>query len=374
MDCQFARLGIDMSKKQFDILKRFSLFLEKYTGRKTDIERELTRYLSQEEAEIKSQKVIRRNRLLAFLVICTVILGGASFLGKEVKKSKDIIQKQDGTMMIKRADNSYENIDLTVFGKSKEDGDEKVFNEEINITISPLRSEEPKYKENVFGKKSIAEKIKNEIRQLDRKGGNWLELPNKMEDGSPIYWKKKKEKNLFVYIIISFILMVILRQYKFFDVEISRKAAIYDTQKHLPHFTSQISLLLCSGMTFSNAFQKVMESKVGFVSKSYFYRNLYSIYIKNQKGQIEILVGLQDFAKNIAIREFMRIVNIILDNRSKGDELWIKLQKEAEILWFEQKKEMEERGRLSESKLILPLAIMLIILIIITVAPAMIDI
>ena len=50
-----------------------------------------------------------------------------------------------------------------------------------------------------------------------------------------------------------------------------------------------------------------------------------------------------------------------------------KLQAESEILWMNRKKNCEERGRLAETKLTLPLVIFLLVLIVITIAPALLE-
>lgn len=78
-------------------------------------------------------------------------------------------------------------------------------------------------------------------------------------------------------------------------------------------------------------------------------------------------------AKESGIRELMRVSNIINDNINKGVELTDKLQAESEILWLNRKKSCEEKGRLAETKMTLPLMLFLMVLIIITVAPALLE-
>ncbi len=69
----------------------------------------------------------------------------------------------------------------------------------------------------------------------------------------------------------------------------------------------------------------------------------------------------------------MRISNIISDNISKGVELTHKLQRESEILRINRKRACEERGRIAETRLTLPLTIFLLVLIVITVSPALLE-
>ena len=72
-------------------------------------------------------------------------------------------------------------------------------------------------------------------------------------------------------------------------------------------------------------------------------------------------------------RELMRISNIITDNISKGVELTDKLQSESETLWLSRKRSSEERGRLAETKLTMPLTVFLLVLVVVTVSPALLE-
>ena len=70
------------------------------------------------------------------------------------------------------------------------------------------------------------------------------------------------------------------------------------------------------------------------------------------------------------MRELLRLSNIMADNINKGSELVNKLEQEANFMWHMNKKQVEERGRIAESKLTFPMALMLIALLVITAAPA----
>mgnify|MGYP000656837785 FL=1 len=51
-----------------------------------------------------------------------------------------------------------------------------------------------------------------------------------------------------------------------------------------------------------------------------------------------------------------------------------KLKQENSLLWLARKQQSEEKGRLAETKLTLPLMILLLVLIMMTIAPAMMEI
>jgi tight adherence protein C len=92
-----------------------------------------------------------------------------------------------------------------------------------------------------------------------------------------------------------------------------------------------------------------------------------------QQTKAPLIYELKDFSKRTGISELIRVSNIIGDNINKGSSLAEKLQGESEFLWLSRKKKAEEQGRLAETKLTFPLVILLIVLIMITIAPALFD-
>ena len=63
-----------------------------------------------------------------------------------------------------------------------------------------------------------------------------------------------------------------------------------------------------------------------------------------------------------------------MENQNRGTDLWDKLAEQSEMLWEERKRAAMRKIRLSESKMSFPLGILLIALIVITAAPAMLQI
>jgi tight adherence protein C len=64
---------------------------------------------------------------------------------------------------------------------------------------------------------------------------------------------------------------------------------------------------------------------------------------------------------------------VISDNWDKGSVLAEKLEGESNLLWISRKKRAEEKGKLAETKLTFPLVILLIVLIMVTIAPALME-
>ena len=93
------------------------------------------------------------------------------------------------------------------------------------------------------------------------------------------------------------------------------------------------------------------------------------IAVENIMNEIEALTIVCTRPK-----ELTRAAGILMENRDRGTDLWEKLAEQSEALWTERKRAATEKIRLAESKMSFPLGIMLMALIIITAAPAMMQI
>ena len=145
--------------------------------------------------------------------------------------------------------------------------------------------------------------------------------------------------------------------------------------RQLPEFVNRLVLLLNAGLVLNSAFEKAAgENKYPEREGSdYFYSRLRDIYISSKTANGSMHGEFKRFARESGVKELMRISNILGDNISKGVNLTEKLERESELLWINRKKSCEERGRLAETKLTLPLMIFLIVLMIITIAPALME-
>ncbi len=125
-------------------------------------------------------------------------------------------------------------------------------------------------------------------------------------------------------------------------------------------------MLLNAGMVLSQAVEKAAED----ADASYFYDELLRIIDRVNSLNTSLTDEIREFARQSGIRELLRISNIITENIDKGSELVSKLEQESELMWHMSKKRTEEKGRLAESKMTFPMALMLLSLIMITAAPA----
>ena len=73
------------------------------------------------------------------------------------------------------------------------------------------------------------------------------------------------------------------------------------------------------------------------------------------------------------VKELSRVTGILLESRDKGIDIWDRLAQEGETLWENRRQRALEKIKLTESKMSFPLGLLLIALIIITAAPAMLQ-
>ena len=222
----------------------------------------------------------------------------------------------------------------------------------------------------------LQEQIDAEIREIEGSDSRVVTLPKNLQDGSRILWAKPEKKvNYALLLIFPAIVLLMYKSYrdKAIDREKIRKNGI---KRSLPMFNNQLLLLLESGLIFNDAFGRIA---LGYKGRNPdenrpLEASVVEIYEKSTDTNSSLISLLNQYSKSIEVKEFSRLVTIIADNQYKGVDLREKLEVESGILWEQRKKTAEEKGKAAETKLTFPLAVLLLVLIIITAAPAILQI
>ena len=82
---------------------------------------------------------------------------------------------------------------------------------------------------------------------------------------------------------------------------------------------------------------------------------------------------LNEFAIKNDVKEMIRIATILTENEKRGSDVIESLSRESRYLWDERKIVARESGKMIDTKMAYPLGILLILLIVITMAPAMLS-
>ena len=198
-------------------------------------------------------------------------------------------------------------------------------------------------------------------------------LPGQLEGGETIRWSVRRSNHLLTILLLALSLTALSFHQRFSPLKKEAERRRESVLRDLPEFVNQLVLLLGAGMVLTAAFEQTVKENRKSGRKSYFYANLENIRNSLQTTNASFVDEFRRFAKTAGVSELIRVSNIISDNISKGAALTEKLRTESDMLWNRRKTLCEERGRLSETKMTLPLSIFLCVLIVITVAPALIE-
>ena len=198
-------------------------------------------------------------------------------------------------------------------------------------------------------------------------------LPEKTEDGTRLTWEFRKKNDMPLIVFVFAIAFAALYMGRFSRIKKEEKEAGDSIRRQLPEFINKTVLLLEGGIVINEALLRVIRDRKD-MDGGYFYSQLSVIEQRSRKTNTAVHEQLQDFARRSGVRELMRIANIISDNIGKGSDLTGKLAHESSMLWFARKKQAEENGRLSETKMTLPLVMLIGVLVMLTIAPALMEI
>ena len=298
---------------------------EKLIGKREEFRIRLNRIYGVEGHEEQVNKILKKNRRLAILAMITFVVFMATVVYQNISKGSSFIKDKDdaqGIVKIKKIGRRNERISLKV--KSRQKG--KEVSEEVTLNMSEDRKNRKKVMDNLKDSDSDWKEVLNrQIRELENGKGDTIVLPKKLPNNMKLHWERKAEKDWILPIIYITVFMIAIHKGRFAYIN-----SIY--------------------MQMKQALKNTLRHKKNLVDELY------------------------DFAKRNEDRNMMRIVGLVGDNLKKGDRLAEKLQVESQLMWFNKKKSIEEKGRISETKLVFPMVIMLGVLVVITVAPALIDI
>ncbi|MEA4922807.1 MAG: type II secretion system F family protein [Eubacteriaceae bacterium] len=328
-----------------------------------------------ERTEREQKKIV--NRYLTVLILFAAVL--AFSIVSSAEGGPDMKTGDDGLMISvdRPAENeSTASIDARVWAVSKSG----TINRDKQILIQPvgenIKAEEDGLLKSESESDKLDRKISTAVRSLnDNTEKKTVVLPSVLDDGTKLYWKKEDKNNYPMIFIAGILLLYMVYKSRYDNVKKEEKAAGENVIREMPGFINKLVLLLDAGIVFNTAFEKIMADKAssGHDSENYFYDQMKDIYNRSRETNSPVHIEMAALAKRSGVREMMRMTGIITDNINKGTDLSEKLKREGEVLWFARKKQSEEKGRLAETKLTLPLVILLLVLVMITVAPALMD-
>ena len=250
---------------------------------------------------------------------------------------------------------------------------------EYYITIEPAGDETEGTEEDAFLEVPEKDTAEAELKRLisglnEDTAVSEVMLPQQLENGERIVWKKADNTDFIVYLLGELAVLWMIYHNRFHAISREEKIARESIIRELPEFINKLVLLINAGVILNTAFLKVVEGcDERKIRESYFYGRIAEIGHMVNEMNASFYKEIFEFARHSGVKELMRITNIMIDNINKGDDLSDKLRRENELLWFARKQQAEEKGRLAESKMTFPLMILLTVLIMVTIAPALME-
>lgn len=368
---------------------KFSKYLDKISVRVSKVlpmqllgrEDELRRLIykvSGDEAdfgEIEKQRIELSKRYVA--VVCIFLILMVFFLANIFINRQEIVFEKDGKQYVSRslAGELPKSLELVVKGESKREKLQK----NVSFIVNPKgyikkKQAEEEIRLHTAKKKNASEELKLKLYMIGAQDDkNYIELPKRAGSIKRLSWSSKKDRSYLIILFSGIVGLACVYTGRYEKLKKSEKKAMESVEQELVDFFNKLVLLINAGMVFTSAFEKTVEYAICSNSKSYFYNELAKISKKIKESNASIIIELKKFSKRTENKEFIRIVNVISDNINRGTELVKAMQTESELLAYQRRKTAEEKARIAETKLVIPLALQLLSLILITLAPAMLD-
>lgn len=216
--------------------------------------------------------------------------------------------------------------------------------------------------------------INNIINEIEFSRKKRISLPRKLSDGSKLRWEARDDEGSDYFLIpLMYLILVCLIVKSSLDtpkdVVIARRNSII---RGLPRFCNQLLLTMNAGMILSDAFEKICSSYelIPENKRTFFEQSMIDINQSNSGHRTSTAQLLSEYAQEYNVKEMMRIATILTENERRGSDVIESLERESAFLWESRKTRASERGKALDAKMAYPLGVLLLILIVITIAPA----
>ena len=219
------------------------------------------------------------------------------------------------------------------------------------------------------------------INEIEYSKSKTIRLPGELSDGSKVSWKAVGKRDYTVFFLIPLIYAGLIA----FVIRAPKDRLKTETEKRkqsilkgLPRFCNQLFLMMNAGLILSDAFEKITDSYALRLcdddvetTNDYFESELVRIRRDDPGHRSSTASLIHEFAVKNDVKEMIRIATILTENEKRGSDVIESLSRESRYLWDERKVIAREKGKMIDSKMSYPLGILLILLIVITMAPAM---
>ena len=303
----------------------------------------------------------------ALLVLALVIKGP--------EESGSLIADDSGnvTGISRKNTDRSERYDLSLRIK---DGKE-IIEKDVTLTLQAEKEGSSALKKSEKDEKeaSVEAGINSVISEIEYSKGSTIDLPSSLPDGTEISWSASEKKDNSMMLIIAAVytgliaLMIAGTAGKDKTADQMRKSIL----RGLPRFCNQLFLMMNAGLILSDAFDTITGSYGMYDGKdlSAFEKELAALGEATDGHRRSTAEVINEYAVKHDVKELIRIASILTENEKRGSDVIESLARESRYLWDERKTVARESGKMIDTKMAYPLGLLLILLIVITMAPAL---
>lgn len=312
-----------------------------------------------------------KRRLSAVTMGCAVLMAVSIVRGAEAG-GRYVVNGEDELVAICREDTERAE-DFSVEVKLGDGAEER-----RSITLAPSARDSPEDGQSVSG---LDEELYRSaeldmlIGQIEASGERKVELPTALSDGTEVRWRKAKHGDTtWLYILLLYLALVPVTAAGAGDPKQRQLSeARAGIVRRVPRFINQLLLLMNAGLILNDSFRQICAC-YELVPEDR--RSLFEVeLIELNRGNSDNLRGtaamIAEIANKYNVKELMRISAFMSDNEKKGSDIIESLSRESRYLWDERKVIATEKGKMADTRMAYPLGLLLILLIVITMAPAL---
>ncbi len=144
----------------------------------------------------------------------------------------------------------------------------------------------------------------------------------------------------------------------------------FKLEKDFPDFLSKLVLLINAGLNIRQAIERIVSDAP---KDAPLYTELQEV-IQDIQGGLSENEAYRDFAERCKIRQITNFVSILQQNmKIGGNQMVFELRRMSTECWEMRKNTAKQLGETASSKLMIPLALMLLAVVLISVAPVILE-
>ena len=218
--------------------------------------------------------------------------------------------------------------------------------------------------------------VDNMISSIEYSREKKIRLPSELPDGTAVRWMGTKQSAgpVLVIIPLMYVTLVILMAANSMKTDKTAAEERRSIMRGLPRFCNQLYLMMNAGLILSDAFDTISAGYETNKNCSSFERDLVELRDATDGHRISTAQVINEYAVKHDVKELIRIAAILTENEKRGSDVVESLERESRYLWEERKTVARECGKSIDTKMSYPLGLLLIVLIVITMAPALMNI